>query len=231
MKRILCLLSLCALALGASQAFADKARVFENWKTVPVTFRTLTNATTGSPQDVARGYIDSTTIFNGGLADLDTSTVIDLRDQYVPRVTGAFADSLQFIWVEVQGANAFASGESLYVTFDAMNSQGGLIANLGLASCPLCGPGGYHAAGTLVPGTTSTASREFNGAGSATAGIMAQASSPAGTGRPVILYGNFGGFPFLRLRVHSDYAVVPVSNLIKFFVHYLSTETPPSMSN
>lgn len=220
-KRLIGLLVLCAtLALSASAALSDP-KIAASWKTVDVKWRISGNALTGqSAADISNGYLDSLKIYNGGLADLDTSTVIDLRDQAIA------VDSLQFIRVNVIGDNAFASGESLYVEFDAADFAGAAFRDLGLATCGTCGPGGYGAAGSLVPGTARAISRMFSGAGSATAVNVAMGLGPAGPGRTgTVIYGNFGGFPYLRLRFHSDYAVVPVVNLIRVQLEYLSTDS------
>lgn len=222
MRKGIVLALLAGLCLGAFNANAQGLRTGPTWRSQDVYWRITGNALTG--QDAAAvvaGYLDSLKIYNGATADLDTSRVIDLRDLYGGSTSGALADSLQFIWVEVNGDQAFASGESLYVTFDHVTSSGALIGNLGLATCSVCNTGGYHTAASLVPGTTRGDMQLFNGAGSATSGHVAQAGW-TGTATRTCLYGNFGACPFIRLRMKSDYVTAPVVQLIRVTIHYLS---------
>jgi hypothetical protein len=200
--------ALCVGVFGAAEA----DRVAASWKIANVVIRTSTDV--GDPGD--QGYIDSTTVTLGALSAIDTSTTISLADQWTQ------ADSLQMIRVEVIGTNAFASGESLYVTFDGFNGKS--FTDLGLATCGTCNVGGFGAAGALVPGANSSASKLWNGAGSATAVHVAQALAGAGPGRGVF-YGNFSGYPAIRVRIRSDSAVVPVVNTVRYRLWYLSSDS------
>lgn len=220
MRKFIALAALGALVLCAlfGSSVSDP-KVAGGYKTVNVKWRIRGNALTNqTQQQINDGYIDSLQIWNGALADLDSSATIDIRDM-LPA-----ADSSQYLAVELNGTQAWASGESVYVTFDAMSSSGQLQGNLGLATCSVCAPGGYHAAASFVPGTTTSGQiRYFNGAGSATSGHVADAAF-AGPGR-IVLYGNFGGVPFIRLRLHSDYATAPVAQLITVTLHYLTSDS------
>lgn len=220
MRKFLALAALGALVLCAlfGNSVSDP-KIAGGYKTVVVKWRTRGNALSGqTPQQINDGYIDSTGIYNGATADLDTSATIDIRDM-LPAI-----DSLQYLAVELNGTQAWAAGESVYVTFDNMTSTGQLQGNLGLATCSVCAPGGYHAAASFVPGTTTSGQiRYFNGAGSATSGHVAQALF-AGPGR-LMLYGNFSTVGWLRLRLHSDYATAPVVQLITVQLHYLSSDS------
>lgn len=165
------------------------------------------------------GSLDSTWRYNGGLADLDTSLAIDVSDMVNA------ADSLQFLRVELIGQNAFASGESVYVTFDGLSAGSDVWTVLGYAASGNTGPGGYCTGGTLVPGVTTGKSKWFIGSGSATAGHVSRGAGIApgtGKGAGFEAYGNFSQFQTIRIRTHSDYAVVPVSNLVRMRVTYLS---------
>lgn len=212
MRKFIVLLIAAGLLTAVASAYAAPNRIWPSWKSVPVTIRTST--VTGDPND--QGWIDSSAVTLGALASIDTSAAISLEDMVL------YADSLTYIRVEVIGNNAFASGESLYVTFDGSHA-GVAFTDLGLATCGTCMVGGYGAAGSLVPGATTSASRIWNGAGSATAVHVAQASATAGPGRTT-LYGNFGTFTTIRLRIKSDSAVVPVVNTVRFRLWYISAE-------
>lgn len=213
MKKYVCLLALIALAgVAASEAYAG--RVAPTWRYKDVVIRTSTD--TGDPND--QGFIDSTIVSLGAATTVDTSVAIDLSDMFQT------ADSLTLIRVAATYTSAAASGESLYVTFDG-SANGVAWTVLGLATCGTCAPGGYGAAGTLVPGTTREASKLFNAKGSATGGHVASGSVTIGQNN---IYGNFFGYPYLRLRLKQDFAVDNVANSYKIRLWYLSNEANPA---
>ena len=177
------------------------------WKSFEVVVRRSGNALAGQTnQEIQQGFIDSSFVYNGGLARVDTAYV---RGDFSSRMFQQ-VDSLEVVRVQVLGSQAFASGESLYVTFDG--DDGSSFTLLGNPQCGRCMSGGFNASSSLVPGTNQSASKGYNAAGQA-------AGTASGTGELSTLgtyYGNFKFYPRIRLRIRSDSAVAPVAQLIRY---------------
>lgn len=207
-KKLIAALFLTALAFTF---VSDASAQVMSWgNPILVRWRTLKAA------DPNGGATDSVEIYNGATADADTSLSFQL--QFPHNV----ADSTCYFRVSVQGTQAFAAGESLYVTFDGQDSPGA-FTGLGLATCGTCMAGGYGAAGTLVPSTNTGTSRLFIPVGSATAVNVASAGLV-----PTVIYGgNLRGYRSVRMRLRSDSAVAPVAQLIRIYIEATSVAGIP----
>lgn len=210
MKKVIAALFVTALALtfvgeASAQGMGWGQPILLRWRTFKAA-------------DPNGGATDSVEIYNGATSDADTSLPFQLNFPHNALPT----DSTFYFRVSVQGTQAFASGESLYVTFDGQDSPGSWTA-LGLATCGTCMTGGYGAAGTLVPGTNTGASRLFIPTGSTTAVNVASAGIV-----PTVIYGgNLRAYRTLRMRLRSDSAVAPVAQLIRIYVEATSAQPQP----
>lgn len=216
MKRLIALLVL-AIGLGASSlSIADPGRVFPTWHQANLVVRRSGNALTGQNYNqVVQGYIDSSKVYNGATGRVDTCYVSGLERMWWQ------TDSTTVIRVEVQGDQAFASGESLYVTFDGHNG-GDSYSVLGSAVCGTCASGGFSGAGSLVPGTTFAAARTFIAKGTATSTAGGNVASTMGPPVNPFIYGGFWGYPNVRVRIRSDFATAPVNQLVTYKIWFIS---------
>lgn len=218
MRKFLALVVLGAVLLGAGTSHAQ----IGVWKVVDLKVRRSGNALTGqSPQEINQGFIDSTFIYNGGLTRVDTLASIPFPGW----ITGNIPDSLTWLRVEAIGTQAFASGESLYVTFDG--ADGTAFNVLGTSASGTSMTGGFSAAGSIVPGTATSASRLFNARGDANATSSGTGTASSRVGTAGSTYGNYSGYAVLRLRIKSDSAVVPVGQLVRYRLWYQSVPGTP----
>jgi hypothetical protein len=220
MKRFIALLLVLGalLALTTSdRVLADPGRVFPTWHTANLFVRRSGNTLTGqTANQVFQGYIDSSQVYNGATGRVDTCYFSGLDRQWFQS-----ADSLTLMRVEVIGTQAFASGESLYVTFDGHES-GNNYTVLGSAVCGTCASGGFSGAGSLVPGTTFGASKLFNGKPNATSTAGGNVASTIPLLANSSIYGGFYGYPDIRIRIRSDFATAPVAQLISYKIWFVS---------
>jgi hypothetical protein len=217
MKRftIALLVAGACLALTISDLALAEGRVFPTWHSANLFVRRSGNTLTNQTQNqVIQGYIDSSQVYNGATGRVDTCYFSGMdRLWFQP-------DSLTLLRIEVIGTQAFASGESLYVTFDGHDAANNYTV-LGSAVCGTCASGGFSGAGTLVPGTTWGASKLFNGKPNATttAGGNVASTIPAFFSS---IYGGFWGWPDIRIRIRSDFAVAPVVQPISYRIWFVS---------
>lgn len=134
MRKYLALLTLGALALGATQAFAQSNLTYADERVV---WRTNTN-TSGSGSDIARGYMDSMTVSNAGTATTaasvgDTTAPIVLfqpppigRNQSAAGAVDSAA-WFTFRFVPKSGSSVTITADSIYlatqVSYDGKNWQ------------------------------------------------------------------------------------------------------------
>lgn len=225
MKKLVLMLVLGASML-ATIASADVVPfVSPHWKSVDLKVRRSGNALTNQTyNEVVQGYIDSTFIYNGATGRADTLAPVVLTDWVtgVGASVGAASDSLGYVFkLEVIGSQAFASGESLYVTTDGLD--GSAFDALGIATCGTCMAGGYGAAAALVPGTATSEGKWYNSKGSATATSVADPFANPWPG--TLIMQNTKGYTTLRFRIRSDSATAPVAQLIRFRLWYLSSSS------
>lgn len=200
MKRLSALLILGALVLSAVSASADGVKL----RTIPLQIRTSLAAQTS-------GYVDSVTATLGLKATIDTTTSFSLDGIYFN------SDSLTNIFVTIEGAQNFASGESLYVAIEG-SGGGSTFSSVNIATCGTCRSGGFGAAGSIVPGTSAKGGfLRFNGKASSTSGIVASASGVLGQSN---LYGGFWAWPVLRLKILSTIATDNVTQPYRVYVSY-----------
>ena len=177
------------------------------WKSFDLVVRRSGNALPNQTnQEIQQGFIDSSFIYNGATTRSDT---VYVRGDFSSRMFQQ-VDSLEVVRLQVLGSQAFASGESLYVTFDG--DDGSSFTALGNSACGRCMTGGFNGSSSLIPGTNQSVSKGYNAAGQV-------AGTASGTGELSTLgtyYGNFKFYPRIRIRVRSDTAAAPVNQLIRY---------------
>jgi hypothetical protein len=199
MRKFMTALLAAALCIGVFGTASAELK----WVTERLAIRTLKAATPDG------GANDSLTASLGSAATFDTTVAL----RYPVRAVPNLPDSQQFVIVHVSFGTAIASGESLYVGMDGSGDNAVNWRGLNLNTIPIGAP----ITGQVIGGNVSWMSK----ANSAT---NATAFSPVGP--PTSAYGNWFGWPRLRIRIGSDrsasMAVAGAGNPYQVWVTYMT---------
>lgn len=202
MRKLVALGAVALVALSFIPAQAQQAV----WKSVDLPIRTNA-AAYASP-----GYRDSIRASIGNANMIDTTAVFAPDDW----VRGNMADSLQYIAVQIIPTAALASGESLYVAL--MGGAGG--RDLAWTDTYACTPGTGEAGGFVTAASVITeGGLVLFGGGNCGSGTSGGVSYPVAAFAKMI-YGGWGPYPALRVKIQGDASAVFVDNSYRVRVWY-----------
>lgn len=200
MRKLIAALLMVALGI----AVFGSANAQTRWVTERLNIRTNAAA------NPAPGFVDSSSASLGAAATIDTT--VAFRWPVVPAL--GVADSNQFVIVGLGFASTLASGESLYVGIEGSADNGATWRTINGAAI---GFQGIKSGASCT--NVANAAILFNAAAVGTTNVTGASTVAAS------IYGNFFGWPQLRLKVRSDVSgVITQSNSYSVYATYLTRQ-------